>query len=159
MPTFIGDVRPTPGARIALIASRWNPRIVDALVEGALACLREHGVAEDAIDVIRVPGAWEIPQAAEGFADRGYAAILALGCVIRGDTRHYEHVADNCAQALMRVALDRRIIVLNGVLAVERFDDALARAGGVHGNKGEEVALAALEMIDLLKSADRISAS
>ena len=149
MPTFIGDVRPTPGARIALIASRWNPRIVDALVDGALACLREHGVPGDAIDVIRVPGAWEIPQAAEYVADRGYAAILALGCVIRGDTRHYEHVADNCAQALMRVALDRRIIVLNGVLAVERHEDALARAGGAHGNKGEEVALAALEMIDL----------
>lgn len=158
MPTFIGDVRPTPDARIALIASRWNPRIVDALVEGALACLREHGVADDAVDVIRVPGAWEIPQAAERFADHGYAAILALGCVIRGDTRHYEHVADNCAQALMRVALDRRIIVLNGVLAVERHEDALARAGGAHGNKGEEVALAALEMIDLFESAGRTPA-
>lgn len=151
MPSFVGDLRATPGARVAIIASRWNPRIVDALVEGALRCLREHGVANDDVVVIRVPGAWEIPQAAERIAGNGHTAILALGCVVRGDTRHYEHVADNCAQALMRVALDRRIIVLNGVLAVERYEDAHARAGGAHGNKGEEVALAALEMIDLYR--------
>jgi len=75
--------------------------------------------------------------------------VLCLGCVVRGETRHYEHIADGCAQGLMRVALDYRLAVLNGVLAVERHEDALARAGGAHGNKGEEIALAALEMIDL----------
>ncbi len=152
MALLTGELRAAPDARLAIIASRWNPRIVDALVEGAVRCLHAHGVAEAAIDVIRVPGAWEIAQVAERIADSGYAAILALGCVVRGDTRHYEHVADNCAQALMRVALDRRIIVLNGVLAVERHADAQARAGGAHGNKGEEVALAALEMIDLWRT-------
>jgi len=99
---------------------------------------------------VRVPGAWEIPQAAAQIASGvKHAAILALGCVVRGDTRHYEHVADGCAQGLMRVALDYRIPVLNGVLAVEMHADAEARAGGAHGNKGEEVALAALEMVDL----------
>lgn len=149
MSTFIGEPRATPGARIAIIASRWNPGIVDALVAGALDCLREHGVADADIDLIRVPGAWEIPQVAARVAGGNLAAIIALGCVVRGDTRHYEHVADNCAQALMRVALDQRSIVLNGVLAVERHADAQARAGGAHGNKGREVALAALEMIDL----------
>ena len=149
MPTLTGELRPVAGARLAIIASRWNPQIVDALVAGALRCLHEHGVAAEAIDVIRVPGAWEIAQAAARTAGRGYAALLAFGCVVRGDTRHYEHVADNCAQGLLRVALDHGVPVLNGVLAVERHADAQARAGGAHGNKGEEVALAAMEMIDL----------
>jgi len=150
MPSFAGHPRPVPGARYAIIASRWNPRIVDALVAGAQRALREHGVADEAIDIVRVPGAWELPQAAARIAaSGGRAAILALGCVVRGDTRHYEHVADGCAQGLMRVALEHRLPVLNGVLAVERHADAEARAGGVHGNKGEDVALAALEMTDL----------
>ncbi|HST28183.1 MAG TPA: 6,7-dimethyl-8-ribityllumazine synthase [Rudaea sp.] len=136
--------------RFAIIASRWNPGIVDVLVDGARRTFAAHGVAETALDVIRVPGAWEIPQVAARVALGGkHAAIVALGCVVRGDTRHYEHVADECAAGLMRVALDNGVPVLNGVLAVERFDDAQARAGGTHGNKGEEVALAALEMADL----------
>jgi 6,7-dimethyl-8-ribityllumazine synthase len=152
VPTYAGEMRVHPDACFAIIASRWNPRIVDALIEGARHAFNEHGVAEDAIDLLRVPGAWEIPIAAEKLAlKEKYAAILALGCVVRGETRHYEHVADGCAQGLMRVALDNGIAVLNGVLAVERFEDAQARAGGAHGNKGEEVALAALELVDLWK--------
>lgn len=150
MSLIAGELRAVPNSRIAVIASRWNPRIVDVLVQGAEQALREHGVADDCIDVIRVPGAWEIPIAAAKAAEDGrYAALLCLGCVVRGDTRHYEHVADGCAQGLMRVALDHRLPVLNGVLAVEKHADAQARAGGAHGNKGEEIALAALEMIDL----------
>ena len=150
MPTYSGELRPVADARYVLVASRWNPRIVDALVDGALHALREHGVPDGAIDLVRVPGAWEIPQAAAKLAATGgCAAIIALGCVVRGDTRHYEHVADGCADGLMRVALEHRVPVLNGVLAVERHEDALARAGGAHGNKGEEVALAALELTDL----------
>ena len=150
MPEFSGDPRAEALARFAIIASRWNPSIVDALIDGARRVLAAHGVADAAIDLVRVPGAWEIPQVAAKLA-RGakYRAILALGCVVRGDTRHYEHVADGCAQALMRVALDTQVPVLNGVLAVERMADAQARAGGAHGNKGEDVALAALEMANL----------
>ena len=152
VPEFAGDPRADAEARFAIVASRWNPRIVDALVEGARRAFAAQGVAEAALDVIRVPGAWEIPQAAARIALGGkHAAIVALGCVVRGDTRHYEHVADECAAGLMRVALDSGVPVLNGVLAVERFDDAQARAGGARGNKGEEVALAALEMADLLR--------
>ena len=151
MPDIAGELRVAEGARFAIVASRWNPRIVDALVEGARRALAAHGVAPGAIDVVRVPGAWEIPLvAAQLGSARRHVAILALGCVVRGDTRHYEHVADNCAQGLMRVALDRQIPVLNGVLAVERHEDAQARAGVAHGNKGEDVALAALEMADLM---------
>ena len=156
MPTYIGELRSASDARFAIVASRWNPRIVDALVDGALRVLREHGVAEDAIDLVRVPGAWEIPQVAAKLAagSKAMSAILALGCVVRGDTRHYEHVADSCADGLMRVALEHRLPVLNGVLAFERHADAEARAGGAYGNKGEEVALAALEMTDLWKMLD-----
>ena len=150
MSTYTGEVRPVADARYAIVASRWNPRIVDVLIDGALHTLREHGVADAAIDLIRVPGAWEIPQAvAKIAAGGGCAAIIALGCVVRGDTRHYEHVADGCANGLMQVALEHSVPVLNGVLAVEKHVDAQARAGGVHGNKGADVALAALEIADL----------
>lgn len=152
MNSIEGQIRVKSGARFGIIASRWNPRIVDALVQSAVETLGGHGVESAAIDMIRVPGAWEIPQAAARLAQRGgHVALIALGCVIRGDTRHYEHVADGCANALMQVALDHGVPVLNGVLAVERHEDALARAGGSHGNKGEEAALAAIEMADLLE--------
>lgn len=150
MPVHAGELRPVAAARYAIVASRWNPSIVDALIDGAMRTLHEHGVTDAAIDLVRVPGAWEIPQAATELAVRSdCAAIVALGCVVRGDTRHYEHVADGCAQGLMRVALEHRVPVLNGVLAVENHADAQARAGGAHGNKGADVALAALEMADL----------
>jgi len=152
MSHYEGDLRPAGSARFAIIASRWNARITDALVTGARQSLAGNGVGEDAIDVIRVPGAWEIPLVAARLAAAGHhAAIITLGCVIRGDTRHYEHVADRCAEGLMRAQLDFGVPVLNGVLAVERVEDAEARAGGSHGNKGEEAALAALEMVNLLE--------
>jgi len=150
MPTYAGELRAVKNARFVIVASRWNPRIVDTLIDGARQALVAHGVNADAIDLVRVPGAWELPVVVGKLASGGkYAAILALGCVVRGDTRHYEHVADGCAQGLMRVALDHGVPVLNGVLAVELHADAEARAGGSHGNKGEEVALAAMEIVNL----------
>ncbi|WP_394003853.1 6,7-dimethyl-8-ribityllumazine synthase [Luteimonas sp. WGS1318] len=152
MSHFEGDLRAPAGARYAIVASRWNPKITDTLVAGARQAFADHGVADDAVDVIRVPGAWEIPVAcARLAASGGYAALLALGCVVRGDTRHYEQVADGCSDALMRVALDTRVPVANGVLAVEDYADAEKRAGGNHGNKGEEAALVAIEMSHLLE--------
>lgn len=152
MSRYEGEIRVRAGARFAIVASRWNPRIVDALVDGARTTLQANGIGGDAIDLVRVPGAWEIPLAAKKLARQGnHAAIVALGCVVRGDTRHYEQVADGCAEGLMRVALDHEIPVANGVLAVEQHEDAVARAGGAHGNKGEEAALAAIEMADLLE--------
>ncbi len=152
MTHYEGDLRAPEAIRFAIIASRWNARITDVLVAGARESLSGNGIADDAVDVIRVPGAWELPLAAAHLAAAGrHAAIIALGCVIRGDTRHYEHVADGCAQGLLRVSLDFRIPVLNGVLAVEQVEDAEARAGGSHGNKGEEAALTALEMVNLLE--------
>lgn len=150
-----GEMRPLPGARYAILASRWNPRITDALVDGARAAMLAHGVLEDALDIVRVPGALELPLAADALArGKRHAALVALGCVVRGQTRHYEHVADECARGLMRVALDHGLPVANGVLAVEEHAHAQARAGGEHGNKGEEAALAALEMAQLLHQLD-----
>ena len=147
---YESEARAVAGARFAVVASRWNAPIVDALVTTAIQTLQQRGVADEDLDVIRVPGAWDIPAVAAKLAAQGrHAAIIALGCVVRGDTRHYEHVADGCAQGLMRVQVEHRMPVLNGVLAVEREADAQARAGGSHGNKGEEVALAALEMTRL----------
>lgn len=145
-----GDLRSPDGARYAIIASRWNPRITDTLVAGARTTFTGNGVAESDVDVIRVPGAWEIPLTIARLAHAGgYRAFVALGCVVRGDTRHYEQVADGCSEALMRVSLDHGVPVANGVLAVDRFEDAEARAGGSHGNKGEEAALVAIEMAHL----------
>ena len=150
MPHLAGDLRAPEGARFAIIASRWNPRITDALVAAAQQAFIANGVDKAALDVVRVPGAWELPIAARALAlDGQHAALVALGCVVRGDTRHYEQIADGAAQGLMRVALDTGVPVINGVLAVERFEDAAARAGGSHGNKGEEAALVAIEMADL----------
>jgi len=152
MPHIEGDMRAPQGARFAIIASRWNPRITDALVAGARRTFAEHGVGEEAVDVLRVPGAWEVPLAAARLAAAGrHSGIVALGCVVRGDTRHYEQVADGCSEGLMRVQLDHGLPVANGVLAVDRFEDAQARAGGSHGNKGEEAALVVLEMANLLE--------
>ena len=150
MPHIEGDLRAPGHARFAIIASRWNPRVTDALLAAARQAFAANGVDEAAVDVVRVPGAWELPLAARALATRGtHAAIVALGCVVRGDTRHYEEVADGASDGLMRVALDTGVPVSNGVLAVERFEDAQARAGGSHGNKGEEAALVAIEMADL----------
>lgn len=144
--------RSPAGARYAIIASRWNGEVVDALVDGARRAFAEHGVTDDALDVLRAPGAWELPVLAQHLAKaRRHAVIVALGCVVRGETRHYEHVADECARGLMRVALDSGVPVLNGVLAVEDEADAWARAGGARGNKGADVALSAIEMATLLK--------
>ena len=149
--TLEGDFRNCSG-RYAIVVARFNAFVVESLLAGALDTFKRHGIKDEDITIIRVPGAWELPVAASALAaSQRYSALVALGCVVRGDTRHYEQVADGCSDALMRVQLDYRLPVANGVLAVEAYADAEARAGGAMGNKGEEAALAALEMSDLLK--------
>jgi 6,7-dimethyl-8-ribityllumazine synthase len=138
--------------RVAIVVSRFNELVTERLLEGARACLLQHGLAEDAIDVIHVPGAWELPGAAQRAAASGrYAAIVALGCVIRGETPHFEYVAGESARGLARVALDAGIPIGFGVLTTEDQDQALARAGGRVGNKGWDAAVSALEMADLYR--------
>lgn len=159
MPRFEGDRRPLPGARYAILASRWNPSITDVLLDGARRALAANGVEDENIDIVRVPGAWELPVTAAAMAASGkYAALIALGCVIRGETRHFEQVSDECARGLMRVSLDHSLPVANGVLAVDEHDHAVGRSSGNHGNKGEEAALVALEMVHLLHQLDEPSA-
>ena len=142
------------GARIGVVAARFNARFVDRLLEGALRVLRRHGVADPT--VLRVPGAFEIPLAARRLAGApGVEAVIALGAVVRGETPHFDHVAASCAQGVMRAGLDRDVPVIFGVLTTEDDAQAAARTGGEHGNKGEEAALAALEMVTLLRRAPR----
>ncbi|MCS7022583.1 MAG: 6,7-dimethyl-8-ribityllumazine synthase [Gemmataceae bacterium] len=135
----------------ALLASRFNDLIVDRLIHGAREALRQYGIADDRVELIRVPGSWELPLAALHLARSGrYVAIVCLGCVLRGQTDHYQYVANAAAQGLARVALDTGIPIGFGVLTCETLEQALDRAGGKAGNKGAEAALAALEMVRLL---------
>jgi len=137
------------GRRFAIVASRFNSRVVELLVSGAVDCLRRHGA--DDITVVRVPGAWEIPQAAEELAagEPKYDAIVALGVVIRGETPHFDYICSSCSRGLATLSKRHRIPVGFGVLTCDTSQQAEERAGGKAGNKGWEAALAALEMADL----------
>jgi 6,7-dimethyl-8-ribityllumazine synthase len=138
------------GRRFAIVVSRFNEMVTDRLLVGARTCLHQHGAADLDVDVVSVPGAWELPIAAKLAADTGrYAAIIALGCVIRGDTPHFDYVAGPAADGLARVSLSSGIPIAFGVLTTENAAQALARAGGREGNKGWDAALTALEMADL----------
>ncbi len=140
----------TPRGRIAIVASRFNGHIVDALVEGARDVLVRHGVSDEAIDLVRVPGAFELAPVAEKLASRGsHAAVIALGCVIRGATTHFEHVAGAAAAGIAAAARAAGCPVIFGVLTTENIEQAIERAGTKHGNRGADAALAAIEMIDL----------
>lgn len=138
------------GRRFGIVASRFNGPIVEALVTGALDGLAQQGVGPAEVTVVRVPGAWEIPQALEELAALDeFAALIALGAVIRGETAHYELICAECASGVARVAAAYRTPVAFGVLACDTLEQAAERAGGKAGNKGLEAALAALEMSDL----------
>ena len=140
------------GARFAIVAARFNAVITDALLDGAVATLTEHGVPEDHVSVVQVPGAFEIPITAKRLAASGrYEAIIALGAVVRGATPHFEYVAGECARGVSRVALAENLPVIFGVLTTDNDEQARERAGGKEGNKGREAALAGLEMVTLLR--------
>jgi len=138
------------GRRFAVVASRFNETIASKLADGALDCLVRHGAAFGDVDIVWVPGAWELP-AAVGYllaADR-YAAIVAVGAVIRGDTPHFDFVAGEASRGLADLQREYGIPVGFGLLTTDNLAQAEARAGGAHGNKGWDAALAALEMVDL----------
>lgn len=152
MPTVIEGTYATPSGRIALVAARFNGTIVEDLVGGAIDGLRRHGVAEDAIDLVRTPGSFEIPLVAQRVAASGkYVAVICLGCVIRGETSHYDHVAGEAAGGVARAALATGVPVIFGVLTCETLEQAMNRAGAKAGNKGFDSALAAIEMVNLLR--------
>lgn len=141
------------GLRVAIVATRWNDFIVDRLLDGAKDALRRHGVEEGRIDIAVAPGAYEVPFAARKLAATGrYDAIVALGCVIRGATPHFDYVAGEAARGVAAVAHDTGVPVAFGVLTVDTIEQAIERAGTKAGNKGAEAALAAIEMANLCRS-------
>lgn len=152
--TIEGDFTACEG-RFAIVASRFNRFIVDSLLEGALDILRRHGVADDAITVIRVPGAYEMPLVINRVARSGrYDAIIALGCVIRGGTPHFDYIAGECAGGIARASLAHDVPIGFGVLTTDTIEQAVERAGTKAGNKGAEATLSALEMVSLLRRLD-----
>jgi 6,7-dimethyl-8-ribityllumazine synthase len=149
--TYEGTFAPPPG-RFAVIAARFNAAIVDNLVAGALDTLKRHGVANDAVDVVKVPGSFEIPFVAQHLAgSKRYAAVICLGAVIRGETDHYDYVAGEAAGGIARAALATGIPVIFGILTCDTLDQAINRAGAKSGNKGTDAAMTAIEMVNLLR--------
>jgi 6,7-dimethyl-8-ribityllumazine synthase len=149
--TISGDFS-AQGARFAIVAGRFNSYIVDHLLSGAIDTLVRHGVEAKGIDVVHTPGAFEIPLAAQRVAaTKQYDGIIALGCVIRGATPHFDYVAGECAKGIAAVALKFDVPISFGVLTVDTIEQAVERAGTKAGNKGAEAAMSALEMVSLLK--------
>lgn len=142
-------------ARFAIVASRFNDFVVDSLLKGAVHCLRQHGAADADIEIVRVPGAIEIPVAVNKLAaSRRYDGIIALGAVIRGGTPHFDYVAGECVRGLSAAAQQHGIPVGFGVLTVDTIEQAIERSGTKAGNKGEEATLAVIETVNLLRRID-----
>jgi 6,7-dimethyl-8-ribityllumazine synthase len=146
--SFEGDLN-AEGLRFAIVASRFNDEIVSGLLSGALECLRRHGAKDDHVDVHRVPGAFEIPLAASRVAAD---AIIALGCLIRGETPHFDVLASQVTNELSRVSIERALPIAFGVLTCNTLEQAVARSSPGAGNKGWEAALAAIEMANLWRA-------
>jgi len=141
------------GLRIAVVVARWNALVTRALLDGALDALRRAGVADDAVAVAWVPGAWEIPLAARWLAESGrYDAVVALGAVIRGGTPHFDHIAGGAMAGIAEVARATGVPVAAGILTTDTPEQAVERAGLKHGNKGAEAAAAAVEMATLRRA-------
>lgn len=150
MPTFEGDFS-TPSGRFAIVVARFNGLVTEALLAACRDTFQRHGVAEDRLDVVWVPGSFEIPVVARQLAESSrYAAVLCLGCVIRGETGHYDHVAGQAAAGILQASIATGVPVIFGVLTTESVEQALNRAGLKAGNKGVDSALAAIEMVNLL---------
>jgi len=150
--SFEGDHN-AEGLRFAVIASRFNDEIVDGLLRGALDCLSRHGAADDAVSVYRVPGAFEIPTLAAKLIDvGGVDAIVTLGCLLRGDTPHFDFISAQVTNDLSRVATDAKFPVAFGVITCNTLEQAVERSSSGSGNKGWEAALAAIEMANLWRA-------
>lgn len=140
------------GFKFAVVAGRFNDFITKSLIGGAVDALVRHEVAEDDIEIFKVPGAFEIPLLCKKIADTGkFDAVITLGAVIRGSTPHFDYVCAECAKGVSKVSLDSGIPVIFGVLTTDTIEQAVERAGTKHGNKGAEVAMSALEMVNVIK--------
>jgi 6,7-dimethyl-8-ribityllumazine synthase len=146
-----GDYSP-PQGRFAIVAARFNASITEALWAGCRDTFVRHGVPAERLDLVWVPGSFEIPLTARKLAESGqYAAVVCLGCVIRGETGHYDHVAGQAAAGVMQAGLGTGVPVIFGILTTETVEQALNRSGLKSGNKGADAALAAIEMVNLLR--------
>jgi 6,7-dimethyl-8-ribityllumazine synthase len=153
----MSKLRPVEGsydvgdANLVVVVSRWNNAITDNLLKGALATLERHGVSEERISIYRVPGAFELPLAAQKAAATGKVdGVIALGCVIRGDTPHFDYVCSECTRGIGQVSLNSGLPIGFGLLTCDTLEQAQVRSGDDRENKGEEAALTVLEMISLL---------
>ncbi len=152
--TFEGDFNVT-NTRFVIVSAKFNSFIVDHLLKGAIGALKQHGVAEDNIHVVHVPGAFELPPVVKKMAaSKRYDAVITLGAVIRGGTPHFEYVAGECAKGISAVAMEYDIPVTFGVLTVDTIEQAIERAGTKAGNKGAEAAVTAIEMASLMRALD-----
>ncbi len=150
--TIIGDLVLQTPARFALVSSRFNDAIVEQLERGCIETLRQHGVANENITLVKVPGARELPVAAKRLAQNGkHDAIIAIGVIIRGATPHFDYVASSCSSGLDAVATAHGLPVIFGVLTTDSIEQALERAGTKAGNKGADAARTAIEMVSLLR--------
>ena len=139
--------------KIGVIAAEWNPEVTDAMCQGAVDTLLEHGVAKENLTVLRVPGTYELTTAADLMLERTFVdAVICIGCVIQGETRHFEFICQAVSQGLTNVALKHHRPVIFSVLTCDTMQQALDRAGGKHGNKGVEGAVTALKMVALDRS-------
>lgn len=153
MPNVITAAKPNSKDRFAILVARWNETITRKLLDGAVATLKEQGIADGSIDVAWVPGSMELPLLAKQMAvSNKYAAVICLGAVIRGETTHDQHINRAVSLAITQIGLDTNVPVLFGVLTCETMEQALDRAGGRVGNKGTECAEAAIEMMGLLRA-------
>ncbi|OGQ60528.1 MAG: 6,7-dimethyl-8-ribityllumazine synthase [Deltaproteobacteria bacterium RIFCSPLOWO2_02_FULL_53_8] len=153
MPRIIEGNLSAKGLRFALIVSRFNDFIGDRLLDGALDTLVRSGASDDAIDVVKVPGAFEIPVIAKVLAKKDtYDAIICLGCIIRGSTPHFDYVAGEAAKGVAKVSLEYDCPVAFGIITSDNIEQAIERAGTKSGNKGKDAALNAIEMANLLKT-------
>jgi 6,7-dimethyl-8-ribityllumazine synthase len=140
-------------ARYAIVVARFNSEVTDKLLAGAVGAFREQGICDDALTTVRVPGAFELPLVARALAAGGqYAAVVCLGAVIRGDTDHYDYVCRAATDGILRAGMDTGVPVIFGVLTCDTDEQAAARTGGAHGNKGADAARAAVEMAGLMAS-------
>ncbi|MAR59877.1 MAG: 6,7-dimethyl-8-ribityllumazine synthase [Porticoccaceae bacterium] len=142
-------------ARVAVVAARWNGEITDGLLSGAIKGLTRHGIAQNNIEIFRVPGAFELPLASQRAARTGrFSAVISLGCVIRGDTPHFDYVCSETTRGIGQVSLNENLPVAFGLLTTDNLEQSLERSGDNSENKGEEAALTALEMLTMLQKMD-----
>ncbi len=142
--------------KFGIVVAEWNPEITNALLEGAVKSLLKHNAKEEDIYIKHVPGSYELPLGAQLFLeDTDVDAVIILGCVIQGETRHFDFICDAVGQGVMKLSLDYITPVIFGLLTTNNQQQAIDRAGGKHGNKGDEAAITAIKMVDLVKSSSK----